>query len=461
MSLILKNALIIYSAICVILASRLVDASLSISTTKTIQGDKPTFTPEIEENINNFVLFGLNYTDPDTLNTVSYYDNSDISNIGVRGSYPFYDLFSIAPIKQPTEDQYANIDGDLFKELIASSALTMQWFYTNVSGQEVLFTPSKSDTFCNLYSAGKEGPYKVKIFGDLVLRSHYGDPSENTYPNETVSTQPSITYTILNDPGICYAKPALTPSTALGVSASQWDAKSGFLIQSLNSPEKNFPSTGFYGAKFDLLLAKSGLAANYDWSITKGSELVNISVDSSGVHLVFNKIAASSTDLYWNYIMSTDGYEVVVEGIHRTKGYSIKYPFKLTKWFSGWSKANLDNATIGYRGDAKEIIQGCASLSGKYKISEASHVSNAPYNTASSGVSYTREVGTLLGEWGYLSQDNYPGSWGAKESQANSYSRIWLYDTNLGEYCDLHLYNSKYHCISEAGNKNGVCIATN
>ncbi|WP_176700904.1 hypothetical protein, partial [Gilliamella sp. Fer4-1] len=65
----------------------------------------------------------------------------------------------------------------------------------------------------------------------------------------------------------------------------------------------------------------------------------------------------------------------------------------------------------------------------------------------------------LLGEWGDPNQNAYPNSWAAAPNQGNIYRRIWLYDTNEKEYCDLHTYNAIYHCRGESESKNGICTA--
>ncbi|MDF7667322.1 hypothetical protein PT273_05630 [Orbaceae bacterium ESL0727] len=430
----------------------LCQATLDISTVKELQGHRPTFTTDMETHIDNLDLFGL------AVNGNNHYGD-DIKNMFLLTAYPFKDKFAIAPLKQPNSSEYVDLDGDEFKDLVATSPISMTWYYTDSTNKLVEFTPTATDTFCSLTKAGKAGPFKVKVSANLLLSSKYGNPINTPYPNDIVTTQPSRTYTILEDTGFCYAKPELNPTQATGVSATQWDARNGFLIQSHTNPAINFPTTAFYGAKFDLLLAKDGVANQYNWTLVRGNELASLTSNANVVTITFNTAAALSSQTAWNYVIgSGTGYSVLVQGIHKTTGYKIEYPFTITKWFTSWDKnqagKNLANTT-----SAPNVVAGCLDTPGIYRISNSDEVSNAPFGNSAGSANFTREIGTLLGEWGDPTQTTYPGSWAAASSQGNAYRRIWLYDTGRNQYCDLHTYNAKYHCVSEADSKNGICTS--
>jgi hypothetical protein len=424
-------------------------AILSTQTAHTIEGSKPRLSNKIEENIDDFDLFGL------TIDSKNYYGN-EVNNATLPISYPFKNHIKLAPLKQPNNEQYIDIDGDELDYLGIKEKVKMIWYYTNSSNQLVEFTPTDKETFCSLTQKGQLGPYKIKISADLILFSKYGEPKANEYPNGNILTHPSKIYTILEDTGICYAKPELAPSQATVSAGNEWNKNYGFLTQSNIDASKNFPSTAFYGAKFDLLLAKNGLAQHYIWKIIKGDKLVTISSNADTVTVMFNTVEVMDTKTAWDLIMNSDnGYTVIIQGKNKVTGKTIEYPFTITKWFSGWDK-NLIGQPKANRGSAEQIVSGCKELNGNYRISYANEVSNAP---KSRNARFTREIGTLLGEWGDVNQKAYPNSWAAASNQSNIYRRIWLYDTTEKEYCDLHTYNAIYHCRGESEHKNGICTA--
>ncbi|OCG18574.1 MULTISPECIES: hypothetical protein [unclassified Gilliamella] len=431
-------------------------AYLTAKTAQEIQGNLPSLSTEIEKNIEDLELFGL------TVDGKNYYGN-EIDQISLSAAYPFKNKIAIAPIKQPNLDQYIDIDGDELGYLAIQPPAKITWYYTNSKNKIVEFIPTDSDTFCSLAKGGKFGPYKIKISGDLILTSKYGIPLTNQYPNNRITKHPSKTYTISSDSGICYARPELAPQEAAASIANQWDPNNGFLAQSTVDPTKNFPTTAFYGAQFDLLLAQKGLAKNYDWMLVKGRELVTISNTADVVTVRFNTSQAMNTSMAWQYIMgSSDGYTVIIQGRNKTTGNIIQYPFTITKWFSDWDKTVIGLPKAS-KGEVDDIVAGCNSLQGKYRISHANELSNAPFGQSAGTAKFTREIGTLLGEWGDPSQEAYPNSWAAKikgdHDQGKAYQRIWVWDTDVEDYCDYHPYNAKYHCRGETEDKNAVCTA--
>ncbi|OCG13862.1 hypothetical protein A9G24_07070 [Gilliamella sp. App6-5] len=424
-------------------------AALSAKTVHSIEGTKPKLVPILEEHINDFELFGLRIDD-------KYYYGEDLKKAPIPVTYPFKKRITVAPLKQPNNEQYLDLDGDELRFLNTKGKIDMIWYYTNNSNQLIEFKPTETDTFCSLGKEGKSGPYKVKISADLTLFSKYGVPNVNEYPNENIITHPSKIYTLLEESGFCYAQPELLPREAIGSEKNHWDKNNGFLVQSTVEQNKNFPTTAFYGAQFKLLLAKTGVAKNYDWEIVKGRELVTISSNSDTVTVIFNTTEARNTDTAWRHVMgSNNGYTIIIQGRNKITGSIIQYPFTITKWFSGWDK-NLIGQPIANRGSVEQIVSGCKELDGHYRVSYANEVSNAPMGR---NARFTREIGTLLGEWGDPNQKAYPGSWAAGPRQGSAFKRIWLYDTVEKRYCDLHTNNAIYHCRGENEQKNGVCTA--
>ncbi|OCG26111.1 hypothetical protein A9G28_07945 [Gilliamella sp. Fer1-1] len=433
-------------------------AQLTAKTSKVIEGDLPSLSPQIEKNIEDLELFGL------AVDGENYYGNK-VTRLPISSAYPLKNQIKVAPIRQPDTQEYLDVDGDELGYLATQSAPQMIWYYTDTEKQLVEFTPTKSDTLCSLAKEGKFGPYKIKVSGDLILTSKYGTPFTNQYPNSKVAKHPSKTYTISSDAGFCYAKPELKPEGAKASVANQWDESNGFLIQSNIDSAKNFPTTAFYGAQFDLVLAQKGLIKNYRWKIVKGKELVTITPNNKEDKLTisFNTNDAKNPQKAWQHVIGSGvGYAVIIEGKNIATNNIIEYKFTLTKWFAGWSKKQVGtNAALS--GTAAEIVEGCESLGGHYRISHANELSNAPAISENKNkTKFTREIGTLIGEWGTPSQEAYPNSWAAKNAQGAAYKRIWLYDTKVNKYCDLHTYGDAiYHCIDEAGKKNGVCTAVN
>lgn len=430
-------------------------AFLIAQTVKTIHGSHPSLSSDIEQHIDDLALFGLNFEGLD------YYGNEEVDNIPLVPSYPFINKFKVANIKQPDSNQYVDLDGDQLDFLSAVHDITMTWYYTNAQNKLVQFTPKTTDTFCSLAQSKIVGPYKVKLAADLLLFSKFGDPDANEYPNELISAHPAKTYSILKEAGVCYAKPVLLPTAATASAANQWDKKNGFLTQSVSEFDKNFPTTGFYGAQFDLLLNQQELASNYDWKIIQGSELATVKVNptSNKITVAFDTDEAKDTGKAWQYVIgSGTGYKVLIQGHNKTTNYNLNYMFTLTKWFSGYNKANIGmpKATID---TAPNIAKACKTLNGHYRISYPDEVSNATSNVVGTRVVFTREIGTLLGEWGDPSQTAYPNSWAPAATQSTLYKRIWLYDPNKKAYCDLHTYNAIYHCSAETDRKAGICTA--
>lgn len=431
-------------------------AGLSQTTARVIEGTPPHLSSTLEANIDDLDLFGLK------IDNHNYYGD-EINQSPITSNYPFKNKIQLAPIKQPNDQEYFDADGDELLSLTESPYLIdMTWYYTDVDGNQVEFTPSDTDTFCNLAKQDIHAPFKIKLSTDfLTLFSKYGTPDYYQYPNADITTKPSKTYTIMHDVGICYAKPEINPPES-GINAQgQWDATYGFLPQSRTEASKNFPSTGFYGARFQLILSNPEMAKDYEWSIKQGGELVQVNKDPTTqvITVSFDTPDARDPAKAWQYIMgSTDGHTVIVEGKNPQKNTTIKYSFTLVKWFVGWDESNIGKPQASI-GSAQDVVNGCNSLAGggKYRISYSQEVVNS--NLMSNKTYYTREIGTLFSEWGDPSQKAYPNSWAPAENQNNKTRRIWLYDPDKDDFCDLHTYDAKYHCVNEANAKNGLCTS--
>ena len=426
-------------------------------TAQAIQGSRPSLSQELEIDIENLELFGLNVDDQD-------YYGSEITNMPVPTSYPFQNKIKVAKIKQPDDKQFFDRDGDKLDYLGVDGDISMIWYYTDANNNDIEFTPKDSDTFCSLAAEEKYAPFKVKLSADLVLFSQYGEPDNNTYPNSVINTQPSVTYTVVDDVGVCFARPELNPSTVAGSDKDQWDPKYGFLTQSNIDPTKNFPTTGFYGAKFDLLLSRDGIVNNYNWHVKQGSELVNIDdSDANVVTVLFNGPDAQDTGKAWEYIIgSGKGYKVIIEGVNTTNNKKIQYTFTLTMWFDAWKQKIDGDVYKALTGEVADVVAECEAKKGHYELSNAEEISNAVLGSKGEA-QLSREIGTLFSEWGDANQQSYPGSFAPHKN--GSYKRFYVWeptagDNGEGQVCDLHIDSGVYHCRpNEKENKNAVCAS--
>ena len=442
-------------------------ANLTIETAKTIQGTPPRFSDELENSLKNTgelkPLFGL------SINNHNYYSDEEIAQIPVPINDPFKNRLTPAIIKQPDENEFFDRDGDKLSFLSTVDGINMEWFYTDAQGKEISFTPGDSDTFCSLAAKGKYAPFKVKLSADLLLVSEYGDPDFNSYPNDVIDNKPSATYTIIEDIGVCYARPSLKPNVPSS-NKSQWIAKNGFKIQSNIDPTKNFPNTGFIGAKFDLILFDENLYSDYEWYVKQGSDLVTVIKDTkSNIPTVtFNGPDAKDSGKAWEHVMggSGKGYLVIIEGKNNKTGKTTQYAFTITQWFDAWKQNANTTGLTALLGSVAEVVNACESKSGHYRVSRTNEISNAIETGTSKSVSFTREIGTLISEWGDVDQKSYPGSFGP-EVTGGAKKRFYVYSADFddgdpedGKYCDIHLNTGVYHCRDrEKEHKNAVCAS--
>ncbi|NUF27293.1 hypothetical protein [Gilliamella sp. ESL0254] len=436
-------------------------ASYTAHTAQVIHGTSPSLSPLIEEHIDDLNLFGLKSGDEE------YFGDEEIKNISLSGYSPLKSQLS-SILKQPNSDEFFDPDGDEFKilNLRNQHKVSITWYYTNINNELVEFTLNNEDTFCSLSTRGMYAPFKVKLSANLDLYSKYGVPNNKTYPNEENSTLPAKMYTILgpNDAFICFARPTLNPSSVSGSEKNQWNPEYGFLTQSISNPSENFPTTGFYGAKFDLLLSDKRMVSNYTWAIKQGSDLVTLTNHPNFITITFNTADAKDPGKAWQHVMGSDaGYTVIIEGRHKTTNKTIQYAFTITKWFDTWKQdTNEAGGLIALIAPLEEVVAACNAKSGHYHVSHSNEISNAPFDSGTGYTRYTREIGSLFSEWSDVVQSAYPGSFGPdlEKQKGVAMRRYYVWDINEKKYCDVHAHNSKYHCRSEHEEKNAVCAST-
>lgn len=436
-------------------------ANLTIETAKTIQGTKPRLSDELESSLINTgelkPLFGLR------INNKNYYGEEEIAKMPILINSPFYNQIT-AVIKQPDSTEYFDREGDELDFIAAEPVIDIVWYYTNAKNQLVEFKPKSTDTFCSLAEDKKYAPFKVKLSADLVLFSKFGDPDFTTYPNDVIENQPSATFTVIEDVGVCYAKPQLKPDNVADGGSYHFDKKNGFFTQSIEDPTKNFPTTGFYGARFELILSQKGDYEEYDWYVKQGSELVYIEKNAKYGKppiVVFKGESAKDSKKAWDLVMgSGKGYPVIIEGKRKETGKTIQYAFTIKQWFESWKPIDSTGKAESTVDELSEVIKGCNAKEGHYRLAHAEEISNAVLGTKGE-TQFSREIGKLLSEWGDVTQNKYPGSFGPDGGGLKRLFYVW--DQNVGtngEYCDIHLNNGKYHCREkEDERKNGVCAS--
>ncbi|MCX8650310.1 hypothetical protein J3U21_07960 [Gilliamella sp. B2776] len=437
-------------------------ANLTIETAKTIQGTQPRLSEDLEnELLNNGELkqlFGLRIDHKD------YYGEEGIASMPVPINHPFKNRFIPAQIKQPNENEYFDRDGDKLSYILPadpSKDIKMQWYYTDSRNNDIAFTPKDTDTFCSLSAEGKFAPYKVKLSTDLVLFSESGDPDHTTYPNDVIKNQPSATFTVIDDIGICFAKPSLRPNLPSS-DKDQWIAQKGFKTQSNTDPTKNFPNTGFVGAKFELILSQTNLYANYEWNVKQGNDLVTVTKDARTniPTVIFNGPDAKDTEKAWEHVMggSGDGYPVVIEGKNTKTGKIIQYAFTITKWFDTWEQTVINNIYYAKIDTVAKVVAACKKKPGHYRLSQTSDVTNAIEPDTAKTIYITREIGTLFSEWGDVDQLNYPGSFAP--NVAGTYKFFYVEQPSNNKVCDIHIDTGIYHCRPvDTELKNAVCAS--
>ena len=443
-------------------------ANLTVETAKTIQGTVPRLSEELENDLKNTgelkPLFGLRVGDK------SYYGQKEIDEMPIPVNEPFKNKIVPAKIKQPDENEYFDRDGDKLSYITPIDPIKdieMQWYHTGTGGKQIPFTPEDNETICTMAAFGHNPPITVKLSTDLVLFSEYGDPSYNTYPNKEIQKKPSATFTVLEDVAVCYAKPSLKPNNATSSGKKQWSKENGFYTQSNTDPTKNFPTTGFVYAQFELVLSRPGIEKDYDWYVKKGGDLVTVTKNAktNRATITFNGPDAMDPGKAWNHVMggSGNGYPVIIEGKNTKTGKTIQYAFTITKWFDSWKQVYDKSKWKAVKGTQKEVEKECAAKSGHYRVSRTEDMSNAIelVGDETTLIQFTREIGTLISEWGEVDQNTYPNSFGP--DSGGSEKRFYVYDPLVdgGRYCDIHVdHTAKYHCrTNEKENKNAVCAS--
>ncbi|HGM7715679.1 TPA: hypothetical protein ACKQJM_003186, partial [Serratia marcescens] len=136
--------------------------------------------------------------------------------------------------------------------------------------------------------------------------------------------------------------------------------------------DAGFPTTGFKGAKFTLILDNGAEASDYKWESSVGW----VKVENGVVQ--FNG--------------QGNGEEVTIVGRNRENGIAmVEYKFRLKRWFD-----NMGDTSMTYK---EALTHG--RLPSRYELAESTRHSGEAYIV-------DRDIGALYNEWGTLDADSYP-----------------------------------------------------
>ncbi|MDF7666996.1 hypothetical protein PT273_03925 [Orbaceae bacterium ESL0727] len=248
--------------------------------------------------------------------------------------------------------------------------------------------------------------YRVELSstaGALTTRYGYPRASNFTASNATYYIKPYV-----DRPYVCYAQPNLDHqiwnNTSLIGLVNQWRKDKGFIVQNINDPTANFPTTGINNVFFNLTLA-GALVSDVTYEAEPASSGLHLDITGSGnvakVTLTGPRHGATPAEAA-TAVPTTFTLYATINGT-KTKIYS----FKLNKWFI----ASPDESIL-----LSEYNENyCNRYGAGYRIPHIAELTNAnrdsrPYfiwtgSLGNRGTKYyTRQIGGgLFAEWGDMS----------------------------------------------------------
>ncbi|QIQ20803.1 hypothetical protein [Zophobihabitans entericus] len=436
------------------------NALLSAESAKTIQGQSPRFNATYESTIQNgknFDLLGINYSGVDYFNQINFTSKLASSGLTYMNNKP-NDITFTPTRKGATTAQATDSNGDIFgPDSVAertTGSITADWYYTTTAGSESLLNATqKAQTFCELAIAGVV-PY-IKVGGPIILKTSYGDPISQNYPDSTIAItkNPQNKFNIeLNDP-VCYASPSLTYATGVYDPGTplKFNPAAGFIPQATIA--NNFPTMGGDGLFFNLVVAGVNVQApGITWSATSTPSASNVTATVAAE----KSILSSASNL--NYRANTmvmvtlrgpvaSSFEIGATAPKFTGATTIKvtgtdtsvtpnrvvasYQFQIKNWYVTRSTVN---------GLLTTQTAWCSGL-GSYRIPTASELTTATglgWTGITTTNNYQRIVGaSLFGEWGpvYAYSKTYGGIaefYGTSYWTSSKVGSSLFYVNNLG-----------------------------
>ncbi|MCO6538021.1 MAG: hypothetical protein J6567_08695 [Gilliamella sp.] len=305
-------------------------------------------------------------------------------------------------------ENYSDIDGDSAdpQEPFKVESTNYLWYDNN--GVRIIGNDKKKMIGCG---SGFSMPLKLILETKVKAYSQYG------IPNESKQITLAKTYQIAPKSELCYAKPnsiiiypeyqwgklgdnpdlnyrmywnspdGRTRSKGGGGYTQDYVPNYGFRIKPVVS-SKTFPTTGFPGAKFQLVM--TGAQTDYDYQLINnpGDGVV---VDKNGMVKLISKPSGTVTI---RAVLKRDA--------------SVMHEYSFTP-ISVWAKPQGD-----FKGDRASGWQRCGGIN---KLLSVNELTNAPTTTIEIdpaifwGGIFTRAIdGSLFSEWGFINQRSYPDS---------------------------------------------------
>lgn len=347
---------------------------------------------------------------------------SQVETLIPFGNYPSVPLNAVlgAP-----NNYWRDIDGDTNFSAIGN--LNIKW-QDNI-GTDIT-SKVKQDPYQLLDPC--DSPYKLTLaVTNVKFATNYGVPKESSLAasSHTYYLRPAV-----DKRYVCYAKPSLnydstTNRSLKDVNGPDWVAGQGFKPNSL--PLKNFPSTGANNLYFDLILA--GITAK---EVIDGYP--NGTVTFSGGGNVFKPVslklsiptgqdANTSNQLRVTLIGPNAGVKTARNNMFLATEFQIfhkdsntlLYEFILYKWFM------FINSSFSSIDKLEEFCSKQGFRGAFFTIARVSDLTNANAYTWNEGIagrkinnyqraqaytfSTTNRIGGLFNEWGFVSEENYPG----------------------------------------------------
>ncbi|OCL19378.1 hypothetical protein A9G03_06560 [Gilliamella sp. wkB171] len=431
---------------------------LNSQTAQVINGTGPYLTFDNGKTVSTTILPLLSLTLPDNKVISALEDKSSVVEPIVIEKVPttFNDIKTHLPFNNYPSMPLANAivannywrdpDGD--KLFTITGSMRVKW--ETYDGEDVT-DYVKSNPNSELDAC--KSPYKLTLSADDgALATRYGIPDIGQF------TGASHSYYILSKREVCYLKPNAT----IVLPAKQWltnnqkgdfnfdsDSDNWWNIPDSTKPDplngggytsdyvpnlgfkaapsvssNKFPSTGFPGAQFQLIL--TGAQTDYNYSVPNNPG-GKVSIDKLGNVLLSDKPSGPVTvraTLKNNPLLKYD-YTFDPRGI-----WVVPYEFAYN-----WQNASNFCSLI----TRKELTNSPRSA--------------APMNWIYQYSAYTRSIGeSILGEWGHLDKNTYPKShwldqlfwtadyWGTLSGGNSAHFRIGLYYGDVGVGVDTNMH---------------------
>ncbi|XKM13053.1 hypothetical protein RCS94_08465 [Orbaceae bacterium ac157xtp] len=354
--------------------------ALSATSANTIQGSRPGFTGQSGAKKLGFKIGNTAYSESEGNLSPSSSGVINYLNAGLR--LDEFEVMNLTASDFSPMADYTDADGDEAHPTVAFSMSPRTFVWKDRNGTTI--TNYNQTLGCG---SSLNLPLTLRItLPNVKVRSHYGNPSESI-PTELVQE-----YKIGTESGICFAKPnSLYWNVGYGTSGNSTNGggySSDFYLSDgfKASASPKFPTTGFPGAEFTLVMV--GSPTDYTFSSNDSA----VEVDTAGKVTLNSKPRGAVT-------------------ITATKnGTASYYTFNPT---TVWVVPKLNPAETYGRYTYAEAKTVCG---GESNIPTRADLTNSPQKTATSSTwvssNYsTRAVGGgVFGEWGDTNSTVYPDS---------------------------------------------------